>query len=301
MYAMKNSDDRVLSGDQRLCSPLVTISLPSVSSKHHENLHSRKRPKQYRRESNITSPKESACASLLFHGEVCLLLLRLFSTEFSTSCSPLYDRGGLLLSLAVHWYHLLYTIVIHRIRPSHAQSYSLAMPTVRSALPMNTDTLRPLTTNVVPRPSACPTLVGEFSKCIHTYSTWRVKKELYASLDTGEVCLPSYACSVHRALALMAAWLIHARAYKGRRPNPNAEHRTLYLLPELLDSLPRLHFDALSAPRVRPRPDLRASLAFHSEVCFIGFWHTPPHGQLFASHRHSLQHENWVRKTSIID
>ena len=33
---------------------------------------------------------------------------------------------------------------------------------------------------------------------IHACATWRFKKEQYASLDTGEVCLPSYTCVVHR-------------------------------------------------------------------------------------------------------
>ena len=135
---------------------------------------------------------------------------------------------------------------------------------------------------------------------IHAYATWRVKKELYASLDTGEVCLPSYTCVVHRASAVRAIYLPHACVYKERRPSPTAEHRTLYLLPEMLDSLPRLHFNTLSASRMGPRPDLRASLAFHSEVCLPGFWHTAPHSQPFASHCHSLHHENWGDKITTV-
>ena len=121
---MKNCDDHVQSVDRGLCSPLVTLSLPSVFSKHHGNLHSHNEPKQYRRESNDTNPNESACASLLFHGEVCLLLLLLFPTEFGISCSSLYDRGrpymgpplnGFIVS--VHWCHLLDTVVMHPIGP----------------------------------------------------------------------------------------------------------------------------------------------------------------------------------------
>ena len=127
---------------------------------------------------------------------------------------------------------------------------------------------------------------------IHAYATWRFKKELYASLDTGEVCLPSYTCVVHRASAVMAIYLPYACVYKGRRPSPTAEHHTLYLLPELLGSLPCFHFNTMSASRMRGRPDLRASLAFHSEVCLPGLWHTAPHSQPFTSHCHSLRHGN---------
>ena len=90
----------------------------------------------------------------------------------------------------------------------------------------------------------------------------------------------------------MAIYLPYAFVYKGRRPSPTAEHHTLYLLPELLGSLPRFHFNTLSASRMGPRPDLRASLAFHSELCLPVLWHTAPHSQPFTSHCHSLRHEN---------
>ena len=180
---MKNCDDHVTSGDRGTCSPLVTLSLPLVFSKHHGGLHSQYVREQYHRESNETSPKESACASLLFHGEVCHLLLLLFPAEFCISCPSLYDRGRLHLgppleefSLAVHWYYPLDTIVIHRIRPFHAQSFSLAMPSVTGALPVNTDTLHALTANDVSRSRACLSLIGQFYACIHAYATWSGKK-----------------------------------------------------------------------------------------------------------------------------
>ena len=118
-------------------------------------------------------------------------------------------------------------------------------------------------------------------------------------MNTGEVCLPSYMCAVHRASDVMALYFPHACVYKGRRPIPTAKHHTLYQLPELQDSRPRLHSNALSASQMRhcsPLPDLRASLAFHSEVCFPGFWHTAPHSKLFTSHCQTLRHENWVGK-----
>ena len=294
---MKNCDDHVQSVDRRLCSPLATLSLPSVFSKHHGNLLNE--PTQYRRESNDTSPKESACASLLFHGEVCLLLLLLSPTEFGIPCSSLHDSGkpykGPPLNdfvFSVHWGLLLDTVVMHRIGPSHAQSPSFAMPGETVALPVNTDTPRPPTASCVSRSRACPTLIGNFYMRIHACATWRFNKEQYASLDTGEVCLPSYACVMHRASAVMAIYLPYAFVYKGRRPSPIAEHHTLHLLPELLGSLPRLHFNTLSASRMGPRPDLRASLAFHSEVCLPVLWHTAPQSQTLTSHCHSLRHEN---------
>ena len=96
----------------------------------------------------------------------------------------------------------------------------------------------------------------------------------------------------NRASAVMAIFLPYAFVYKGRRPSPTAEHHTLYLLPELLGSLPRFHFNTLSASRMGPRPDLRALLAFHSEVCLPVLWHTAPHSQTFTSHCHSLRHEH---------
>ena len=208
---MKNCDDHVQSVDRGLCPPLVTLSLPSLFSKHHGNLHSQNEPKQYRRESNDTSPKESACASLLLHAEVGLLLLPLFPTEFGISCSSLYDRGRPYIGpplngfvVPVHWCHLLDTVVIHRMGPFHAQSFSHAMPRETVALPLNRDTLRPLTANDVSRSRAFLTLIGEFYMRMHAYTTWRFKKKLYASLDTGEVCLPSYTCVVHRASPVMA-------------------------------------------------------------------------------------------------
>ena len=217
--------------------------------------------------------------------------------EFGISCSSLHDRGKPykgppLNDFSVHWGHLLDTVVMHQIGPFHAQSLSFAMPGETVALPVNTDTPRPPTASCVSRSRACPTLIGKFYMRIHACATWRFKKEQYASLDTGEVCLPSYTCVMHRASAVMAIYLPYAFVYKGRRPSPTAEHHTRHLLPELLGSLPRLHSNTLSASRMGPRPDLRASLAFHSEVCLLVLWHTAPQSQTFTSHCHSLRHEN---------
>ena len=71
---MKNCDGHVKGGNRGLYSPLVTLSLPLVFSIHHENLRPSNGPSRLRRRSNATKPIESTCASLFFHGEICLLL-----------------------------------------------------------------------------------------------------------------------------------------------------------------------------------------------------------------------------------
>ena len=76
---MKNCDGHVKGGNRGLYSPSVTLSLPLVFSIHHENLRPSNGPSRLRRRSNATKPKESTCASLFFHGEVCVLLCLLLS------------------------------------------------------------------------------------------------------------------------------------------------------------------------------------------------------------------------------
>ena len=76
---MKNCDGHVKGRNRGLYPPLVTLSLPLVFSIHHENLRPSNDPSQLRKRSNATKPKESTCASLFFHSEVCLLLCLLLS------------------------------------------------------------------------------------------------------------------------------------------------------------------------------------------------------------------------------